>query len=89
MKMTKEDYSKLELSIKEVLTRNPDAVEGYQKGHFARSEKVKDLQKRFCWDCYHAIKNRIETTDRLYKNLNDSHVYTALKMLCPTVTRQY
>lgn len=89
MKITPDDYSKLEVAINTVLEKhNPDGalVEAYETGQFPRSEKVKDLQMRFCFDLLHAA--RVDVHD-MYRYLNDDHVYTALRAICPTVTRRY
>ena len=67
----------------------------YEFGFFPNSEKVKDLQKRFCFDCLHIVDNfgcqgRPRITTWLYElGLNDDHIYTALKRVLPTVTKRY
>ena len=63
-------------------------VYDYENGLFARADKVKDLQKRFCFD----VMNYAGTYDevqRVYEYANDDHLFTALKAICPTVNRKY
>jgi hypothetical protein len=63
-------------------------VQEYEEGRFSRSEKVKDLQMRFCFDLAHAAGlNKFFC--ELYSYLNDTNIYTALKTVCPKVVRRY
>ena len=61
----------------------------YESGQFPRSDKVKDLQKRFCFDMSFGAGLTQFVCKELYSYLDDSHVYTALKAICPKVTRKY
>lgn len=63
----------------------------YEQGRFPRAEKVKDLQTRFCFDLYHEISNTefTEFKKELYTYLNDDHIETALRKICPKVTKKY
>lgn len=93
MKVTKEHTRILKRGIDRVLSDNPDAVERYEKGKFYKSESVKDLQRRFCFDLYHAsgvtIGDGVGTSGDIIGNYNDDHIYTALKTVCPKITKQY
>ena len=93
MKFTKEHISILKAGIDRVLINNPNAPELYEAGRFARSEKVKDLQKRFCFDLFYAsrieIGDGIGTQGDIIGDYTDNHLYTALKQVCPMVTKQY
>ena len=89
MKMKAEHLSILKRGIDRVLEANPNAVERYKRGDFPRSEKVKDLQRRFCFDLFYAsgirIGDGIGINGDIIGNYNDEHIYTALKRICPKV----
>ena len=95
MKITQSDFNTLKSYIQPVLDGNPTIVQRYEHGMFARSDKVKDLQQRLCFDVLHA--SRVKIGDGigihgdidLYAYLDDSHIYTALKAMCPKVERKY
>ena len=95
MKIKQSDLILLKQFINNVLINNPDIVHEYEQGNFPRSEKVKDLQKRFCFDLLSL--SRIKIGDGvgihgdidLYAYMHDEHIYTALKAVCPQVTREY
>lgn len=53
------------------------------------SDKVKDLQKRFCSDIFYAAKLPSHFISDFYKYGNDENLYTALKMICPKVIKKY
>jgi len=91
MKMTKENFTFLKESIDEVLTKYPNVREEYEQGNFPRSESVNDLQKRYCFDMLYGAGILSWVCDALYKvnDLNDDHIYTALRAICPTVTKRY
>jgi len=63
-------------------------ISEYEQGHIARASKVKDLQKRFCFDMLYA-SNIPELVDEIYDYANNDHIYTALKRICPKVIRNY
>lgn len=89
MKIKKEHFEHMKQEIESFLEKYPTAVKDYEEGRFVRSEKVKDLQKRFCWDMsYHAGLGSF-LCDELYQYMDDSHYYTALKSICPKVVRKY
>ena len=66
-----------------------DLIGIYETGNFPRSDRVKDLQKRFCFDMWNASGGTQYACDTLYDYLNDDHIYTALKHICPQVTKRY
>jgi len=92
MKITKEHYATMKREIDAVLNKyNADnkLVHEYEAGQFARADKVKDLQKRFCFDLLYGAGLNNFVSDSLYPYLNDDHIYTALRSICPKVTRKY
>jgi hypothetical protein len=92
MKITQEHFNYLKSEIDQVLEKyNQDGnlVMQYEQGDFARSGKVKDLQKRFCFDVLFGAGVEKFVYDELYSYLNDDHIYTALKAICPEVTKRY
>lgn len=64
-------------------------VDEYETGQFARSDRVKDLQKRFCFDLAFGAGLNKFFCDELYPYMDDNHIYTALKKVCPKVKRRY
>lgn len=68
-------------------------VTAYEKGEFHNSDKVKDLQKRFCFDLLYMsgikIGDGIGTGGHIIGDYTDDHTYTALKKVCPKVTKRY
>ena len=89
MKMKKEHFEELKAEIEKFDLEK--LAEQYEKGNFPRSESVNDLQVRFVWDVYWRLPNqwRIEFMRDLYEYLNDNHIETALKRICPKITRKY
>ena len=89
MKMTAEHLSILKGGIDKVLAANPDAVARYERGDFPRADKVKDLQRRFCFDLFYAsgvkIGDGVGTHGDIIGNYNTDHIYTALTRICPKV----
>ena len=89
MKMTSEHLSILKTGVDKVLSANPNAVAMYSKGEFPRADKVKDLQRRFCFDLFYAsgvkIGDGVGTQGDIIGAYTDDHLYTALKAICPTV----
>ncbi len=89
MKITKEHYDFLNKEINHVLIKYPNLVDEYENGHFARADRTKDLQKRFCFDLLYGAGLTKWVCDELYPYMNDDHIYTALKNICPVVTKKY
>ena len=91
MKITKENYAHLQTTINNVLAKYPDIIEEYETGQFPRADRVKDLQKRFCFDLLSGAGISQWVSQKLYSDnaLNDEHIYTALKAICPALTKRY
>ena len=92
MKITQEHFDRLQASINEILIKyndNGQLVAEYEQGLFPRSEKTKDLQKRFCFDLLYGAGLNKFVCDELYPYLQDDHIYTALKAITPTLTRKF
>ncbi len=75
--------------IQEYLKSHPDMVEKYETGNFPRSDKVKDLQTRFNMDLLYAAGMCRWTCDVLYKYVDDTHICSVLKSICPKVVKRY
>jgi hypothetical protein len=92
MKIKKEHFDHLQTGINQVLAQYNDQgqlVNEYERGLFPRSEKTKDLQRRFCFDLLFGAGLSKFVCDELYSYLNDDHIYTALKAIVPKVSRNY
>ena len=65
-------------------------VKEYEEGRFPRSELVKDLNVRFCWDMAQKANLEPFICDTLYSyGCHDSHVESALRFILPKLTRRY
>jgi len=89
MKIKPEHLEHLRKEISEVLELYDGLVSEYENGQFPRSDRVKDLQKRFCFDLLFGAGLCKYVSDVLYPYMNDDHLYTALKAVCPKVIRKY
>lgn len=92
MKMKEEHFNHLKTEIDKVLAihnSRGELVECYQSGQFHNADKTKDLQLRFCADLLYGTGLNKWVCDELYTYLDDEHIYTALKRICPKVERQY
>ena len=89
MKITREHRAIMQQAIVKVLANNPDLINNYECGHFNKADKVKDLQRRFCFDLSYFAGLTKFYCDVIYKYADDDHIYTALKSICPTITKQY
>lgn len=92
MKMKAEHFDKLKRDIDGTLAiHNPEGelVACYESGDFHNADKVKELQQRFCFDLLYGAGLNKWVCDELYPYLNDEHIYTALKKVCPQITRRY
>lgn len=87
MKMSKEHFELLKSEIDNYLSLNPGMVWDYENGNFIKSDKVKILQVRFCWDLY--WKTSVSKNPDIYLNYTDKHIQTALNKICPKVKRKY
>ena len=88
MKIKQEHFEEMKTLINAFLDKygTEKAVSMYETGKFHNSANTKDLQMRFCFDLYHGISSQL--TNRL-NYLNDDHIFTALKAICPKVIRKY
>lgn len=72
------------------MDEHPTIVSDYETGNFPQAERVKDLQKRFCFDmAWYAELNPFFCKLYRTEDVNDDHIYTALKRICPKVTKKY
>tara|TARA_R110000751_G_scaffold33085_1_gene82707 strand:+ start:229 stop:525 length:297 start_codon:yes stop_codon:yes gene_type:complete len=83
------EYLKQEIKIFTDREGMSNLVREYETGDFCRSDKVKDLQRRFCFDLFYYAGLSKWACDTLYQYLDDTHLYTALRAILPTVTRKY
>ena len=89
MKIKPLHLERLRKAIEWVLENFPNIVEDYEQGRFTRADKVKELQKRFCFDLLYAAGVNHWVVDELYPYMGDTHLYTALKAVSPKVIRKY
>ena len=92
MKIKKEHLEHMQTEIDKLLANSGGAdwvVSRYELGQFPNSEKVIDLQERFCFDLMYAAGLTKYVCDTVYSYANDNHLYTALKNICPKVVRKY
>jgi len=91
VKMTPEHFEHLKKEVDIIMKEHKELRELYETGDFPRSESTKDLQMRFCFDIFWAVnlKDNHEFSGELYKYLNDTHIYTALRATCPKIVRRY
>ena len=90
--MTNEHFDHLKAEVDKVLSvhnANGELVACYESGQFHNAGKTKDLQRRFCADVLYGTGLNKWVCDELYPYLNDDHIYTALKAICPKVTRSF
>ncbi len=88
MKIKPDHLQFLKVAVDETLAvhnSKGELVVAYERGEFSNSEKTKDLQRRFCFDILFATGLTKWVCKNLYPYLNDEHLYTALKALCPKV----
>ena len=88
MKIKAEHLAHIKTEIEKVLAihnANGELVAAYEKGEFARAEQCKDYQKRFCFDLSYAAGLNKFICDELYSYMDDTHLYTALKSVCPVL----
>jgi hypothetical protein len=89
VKVKPEHFAHMQREIQRVLSKYPNVVEAYERGNFPRADRVRDLQKRFCFDLLYAAGLLPFVVEHVYTYANDEHVYTALRRMCPVVTRKY
>jgi len=88
MKINEYDFRHLSQDIELTLKQFPDVSEEYSNGRFVRSEKVKDLNKRFRWDLFWASTS-VSFRDALSDYLNNDHIDTALRRIVKPIERNY
>jgi len=82
MKMKSEHYKfiKEQLSVIPVddLNKHFKSLEEAQKN---KSQRIKDIDMRFRWDCLHSRKLSLFISSHLYPYLDDGHIDTALRQI--------
>lgn len=92
LKMKEEHFNTLYEAVNKAYEHNPDAKYRYEHGDFANADRVKDLQRRLCFDTLHLATDQFAPEGfhrELYDYLNDDHIYSALKRMCPVVEMKY
>ena len=86
MKVTKEDINTLALHISRFDTQ--EMRDDYKSGSFKRSERTKDLDKRYRWDLFYCARQNfrhkplcLPNFESAVKEYNSDHLDTALKKL--------
>ena len=88
MKMKTEHYTYMETKINQYLSKHPHLVHQYETGQFELSDRVHNLQTRFNHDLAYGAGLTGFICDNLYPYLEDRHIKTALKKICPTITKR-
>jgi len=91
MKIKPADFETIKEKINAFLDEHgkDSVILKYENGDFPRSEKVKDLQTRFNFDLFHFSGALSAVVNSVYEYANDEHIATALKKICPKVTKRY
>lgn len=94
MKVSASYLESMKSEIERVINANggwEKCVELYENGKFPRSDKVKDLNKRFRWDLLYAAKCYDKIIKPLYdeEGCDDTHIDTALRRIVPSIERKY
>ena len=92
MKIKKEHSEYMQKEIQKLIEKSGGesfVVEKYESGQFPNSGKVQDLQRRFCFDLLHASGLTSFVCNEIYSYANDTHLFTALKNICPKVIKKY
>ena len=92
MKMKQEHFDEIKRLIEDYIESEGGTeamIKRYETGAFDRPLVVNDLQTRFCWDMFYKAVSGRGSLQGLYTYLVDSHILTALKRICPKVTRRY
>lgn len=76
MKIKPEHYTALHEAVSRVDTSERRAK--YERREFPRADKVRDLYKRYRWDCLWASGFDLAP---LYEYLDDSHIDSALRKI--------
>ena len=92
MKIKQEHLSYMKVVIDKFIEVNggkESLIEKYETGNFTRSETVKDLNTRFCFDMLYKSNLLIWVIDNIYPYANDAHIETALKSILPKLVKRY
>lgn len=89
LKIQPEHIEHMRVEISRVLTEDPEITSRYEAGQFAKSNMVKELQRRFCFDLMHRAGLTPFVCSEIYSYANDDNIYSALKTICPKVERKY
>jgi len=81
MKITVNHYNALKQAIDALLEANPDLPDRYRNGQYPRADKTKDLNQRFRWDLFWAVRHQFDVD--LWSYLLDEHIDTALRRIVP------
>ena len=76
MKMPKEQFDVLRAAIEPL--NNAANRESYRTGNYPRAHLTNDVDKRYRWDLFWAVKFKAD-----WSNLDDSHIDTALRQIVP------
>ncbi len=86
MKMSQEMFKELQDAISEVET---DAIrDAYEQGQFARADRVKDLNERYRWDLFWAVRPTL-TVNPYEEGLGSQHIDTALRRIVTPIGRKF
>jgi hypothetical protein len=91
MKIKKEHLTTINEKINAFLLVNPTLPFSYENGNFKNSDRVKDLQTRFNFDVFYMSKcdAYVRGIENQYDFLYDKHIESALKSICPKITKKY
>lgn len=81
MKIKQEHFNYMRDRIRLGLNGSPGAYDAYRSGDFPNADRVKDINKRFRWDCLNAFVGSHWVCDNLYPYVDDSHIDTALRRI--------
>lgn len=79
MKIKAEHFDKIKGMIAPLDTE--EMRQNYRDGNFPRSDKVKDLNKRYRWDLFWAAGCTTVLNDMYGDGLKDAHIDTALRKI--------
>lgn len=79
MKITPNHYNQMKQAIEAI----PTELKYMHFESLKLDNRVKDINKRFRWDCFNCAGLTQFACDNLYSYLNDAHIDTALKSIIP------
>lgn len=83
MKIKEEHYQQLKAAFEKLVSQKGVEILTQHKTGLKTDPRVKNLDKRFRWDCFWLTKRlgnfKGEFLDELYKYVDDTHIDTALK----------